>query len=360
MALTLARPEGNPPGGAGLALFYVETQSDDGALREGLSVNRLKDKLGTRKVPTAELFLDGVAAVPVAGLTDGVKNIAPMLVVTRIWNSIAAASNMRRGLALSRDYARKRVAFGAPLAQKPLHVETLADVEVEFEAAFHLAFRAVELLGREETGVASPREAELFRLLAPICKLTTARQAVAGASEIVESFGGAGYVEDTGVPRLLRDAQVLSIWEGTTNVLSLDALRAMAKGGALAAAAEEVSSLVSAATRPDVARAGRLAIDAMAHASAWVAAATPVALEAGARRLALTLGRTFELALLVRHASWSLEHERDGRAAAAAIRFARRGVDLLSEDAALESSPADAAALANDAPLSAAGRPIGP
>jgi alkylation response protein AidB-like acyl-CoA dehydrogenase len=353
MALTLARPEGNPPGGAGLALFYVETQGEQGALREGLFVNRLKDKLGTRKVPTAELLLDGLLAIPVAGLADGVKNIAPMLVVTRIWNSVAASSGMRRGLALSRDYARRRIAFGAPLSQKALHVETLADVQVEFEAAFHLAFRAVELLGREETGVATPREAELLRVITPVCKLTTARQAVAGASEIVESFGGAGYVEDTGVPRLLRDAQVLSIWEGTTNVLSLDALRAMAKGDALGAVAEEIASLVATASRPDLALAGRRAIDAVARASSWSlsAAAKPSVLEAGARRLALTLGRALQLALLVRHASWSLEHERDGRAAAAAIRFARRGVDLLSEDATLESPSADAAALANDTPI---------
>jgi alkylation response protein AidB-like acyl-CoA dehydrogenase len=353
MALTLARPEGNPAGGAGLALFYVETRDEHGSLRQGLSVNRLKDKLGTRKVPTAELLLDGLAAVPVNGLTDGVKNIAPMLVVTRVWNAIGASSSMRRGLALSRDYARKRVAFGAPLARKPLHLETLADVQAEFEAAFHLTFRAVELLGREEAQTASPREQELLRLVTPVCKLTTARQAVSAATEIVESFGGAGYVEDTGVPRLLRDAQVLSIWEGTTNVLSLDALRAIARGDALAALSEEVSSLASAAARSDLARAGRLAEDAVSRATAWVqaAAGTPAVLEAGARRLALTLGRALELALLVRHASWSLEHERDGRAAAAALRFARHGVDLLSEDASLESRPDAAAALANDTPI---------
>src|SRR5258705_3111506 len=169
MALTLARPEGNPAGGSGLALFYVETRDEHGAPRDGLFVNRLKDKLGTRKVPTAELLLDGLAAIPVSGLADGVKNIAPMLVVTRIWNAVGASSGMRRGLALSRDYARKRMAFGASLAQKPLHVETLADVAVEFEAAFHLTFRAVELLGREEAGTMTAREAELFRLLTPVC-----------------------------------------------------------------------------------------------------------------------------------------------------------------------------------------------
>jgi alkylation response protein AidB-like acyl-CoA dehydrogenase len=343
MALTLARPEGNPDGGRGLALFYVETRDDGGALRPGIAVNRLKDKLGTRKVPTAELALDGAVATAVAGTSDGIRNIAPMLNVTRTWNAVAAASGMRRGLALARDYARKRRAFGGPLADKPLHVETLADVAAELEAAFHLAMRAAELLGREETGALAGREAELLRLLTPVCKLTTARQAVAAASEIVEAFGGAGYIEDTGLPRLLRDAQVLSIWEGTTNVLALDVLRSCAKGDAPAACAEEVSALARAATDPELAAAGRAAEAAVAHARAWLAAG---ASEAGARRLALTLGRALELALLVRHAQWSLDHERDGRAAAAAARFARTGVDLIADG----DDPC-AGALANDTPL---------
>jgi alkylation response protein AidB-like acyl-CoA dehydrogenase len=353
MALTLARPEGNPPGGSGLALFYVETRDELGALRPGIFVNRLKDKLGTRKVPTAELELDGLAAIPVNGLSDGVRNIAPMLVVTRIWNAVCAVSGMRRGIALARDYAQKRRAFGAPLSEKPLHLETLADVQAEFEAAFHLTFRAVELLGREEAGVLTPREAELLRLITPVCKLTTARQAVAAASEIVEAFGGAGYVEDTGIPRIARDAQVLSIWEGTTNVLSLDALRATKKSDALAAFAEEVASLIATVRHPDLARAGRFAKDAVDHASAWAheRAGAPLLLEAGARRWALTLGRALELALLVRQADWSLDHERDARAAAAAIRFARHGVDLLPADGSLESSLGLTAALANDTPV---------
>src|SRR6185369_9799674 len=126
MALTLARPEGNPPGGRGLALFYVETRDESGALARGLSVNRLKDKLGTRKVPTAELTLDGVPAIAVHGTSDGVRNIVPMLAVTRTWNAVVAASGMRRGLALARDYAARRLAFGARLSDEPLHLDTLA------------------------------------------------------------------------------------------------------------------------------------------------------------------------------------------------------------------------------------------
>src|SRR5439155_11223817 len=120
-----------------------------------------------------------------------------------------------------------RVAFGKPLADHPLHAETLAAMETEWRAAFMLAFHVVELLGRQECNEASTNELARLRLLIPIAKLYTAKQAVAVASEALESFGGAGYIEDTGLPRLLRDAQVLPIWEGTTNVLSLYVLRVL-------------------------------------------------------------------------------------------------------------------------------------
>ena len=226
IALTLARPEGNPPGGRGLALFYVETRDEQGRLRN-IEVNRLKDKLGTRKVPTAELNLLGTPAQLVLGSTDGVRNIAPLLNITRLWNGISAVALMRRGLALAEDYAQKRWAFGDRLSEKPLHVDTLAGLQAEFEAAFQLAFYVAELTGRNETGDLDEEGALLLRVLTPVMKLTTAKQAVMVASEVLESFGGAGYVEDTGLPVLLRDSQVLPIWEGTTNVLALDTLRAV-------------------------------------------------------------------------------------------------------------------------------------
>src|SRR4030095_13121328 len=105
-------------------LFYVETRDARG-LPNGILVNRLKDKLGTRKVPTAELELEGTPAELVCGTSDGIRNIAPMLNVTRTWNSVSAIALMRRGLAIARDYARRRVAFGAVLADKPLHIDTL-------------------------------------------------------------------------------------------------------------------------------------------------------------------------------------------------------------------------------------------
>jgi len=346
MALTLARPAGNPPGGKGLALFYLETRTARGRPNR-IIVNRLKDKLGTRKVPTAELTLDGTAAELVCGTADGVKNIAPMLNVTRTWNSVTAVALMRRGLALARDYARKRVAFGAPLAEKPLHLDTLAGLQSEFEAAFHLTFLVVELLGRAEAGRASAEQEALLRLLTPVAKLTTGKQVVAVMSEVIESFGGAGYVEDTGLPLLLRDAQVLPIWEGTTNVLSLDVVRVAGSNDAWAALKRETGFILQGLREPALVRNSARVEQTLEQAESWLrqAEAGDLLLEAGARRFALTLGRTMSLALLARHAQWSLDEEQDARALAAARRFATHGINLLAD-----MNADDARMLARDEP----------
>ena len=334
MALTLARPDGNPDGSRGLALFLVELRDAQGRLRD-IQVNRLKDKLGTRKVPTAELTLAGTPAVMVGAASDGVRQITPMLSITRTWNAISAVSAMRRGLALARDYARRRVAFGAKLADKPLHADTLAMCEAEYAGAFCLAFRSAHLLGILEHGHDEHVE-RLARALVPIAKLVTGKQAVSVTSEAIEACGGAGYIEDTGLPRILADAQVLPIWEGTTNVLSLDTLRALGKGGALEAIAAEVEAACAAATDPGLAAPAQAARSALRHASQWVAEAMTNAtrLEAGARRFALTLGRSLELALLCAHAQWCLDHGHGPRAAAAARRFVQNGVDLVGDTSA--------------------------
>lgn len=342
MALTLARPAGNPPGGRGLALFFVETRDDAGTLR-GIRIDRLKDKLGTRKLPTAELTLDGTPATPVGGLADGVRGIAPMLNVTRTWNAVSAVALMRRGLALADDYAARRTAFGAPLARQPLHADTLAGLRAEWMGALHLTFRVVELLGAHEAGEGDEAGRALLRVLTPLAKLTTARQGVMVASEVVEAFGGAGYVEDTGIPMILRDAQVLSIWEGTTNVLSLDALRALQSAGAMQSVGTlesvgtlqpvraEVARLAAQVRDPNLVPVAEAAVRAVDHAAAWLADASRVGraeVEAGARRFALTLGRALEAALLAGHAEWEAEGG-EGDAARAARRLAMNGIDLV-------------------------------
>ncbi len=152
---------------------------------------------------------------------------------------------------------------------------------------------------------------------------------------------------------LLRDAQVLSIWEGTTNVLSLDALRAVAKDGALRPLLARILALVSEARDAALVAAGKQALAAAERAAAWVAerGRAPAEVEAGARGFALTLGRSLELAALVRQAQWSLDHERDGRARAAALRFARHGVDRLDDARHDGGAVAAARALGDDQPL---------
>ena len=165
-------------------------------------------------------------------------------------------------------------------------------------------------------------------------------------SEVIESFGGAGYVEDTGLPMLLRDAQVLPIWEGTTNVLALDTLRAVEAIGGLAVLKREAGFILQGVREPGLVKISAQVEGAIERAEAWLdgAAGAGVAeVESGARRCAMTLGRAVELALLARHAQWSLEHEQDRRTLAAARRYAAHGVKLLS---AIDS--ADSRLLARD------------
>jgi hypothetical protein len=185
-------------------------------------------------------------------------------------------------------------------------------------------------------------------MLLPIAKLVTGKQAVAAASEALEAFGGAGYIEDTHLPVLLRDAQVLPIWEGTTNVLSLDTLRALARDGALPAYRAEIGRQAEAASHPDLAAIGREAIAAADHAAAWVTRTLDEGgldgAQHGARRFAMTLGRAHTAVLLAAQAQHDLERLRDGRGLAVARRYAARGLDLIVDDA----DAAGDAALARD------------
>jgi len=327
MALTLARPEGNGPGGSGLAMFYVETHDDDGRLN-GIRVERLKDKLGTRKVPTAELTLDGARAELVGDTRHGTRNIEPMLTVTRAWNSVTSVAFMRRALMLARSYASQRRAFGAKLGELPLHVDTLAGLEAETRGAFLLAFELAELMGLQEAGELDDRQRALLRLITPIAKLLTARQAVAVVSECIEAFGGAGYVEDTGLPALLRDTQVLPIWEGTTNVLALDAVLRGELSVGLPALQARIQQGIAVTADDRLAAAGKPALTAIEHVVHWLSHNNdPRRLQANARRLAMTLGRALELALLIEHAAASS----DPGHGAAARRFAAAPVDLLTD-----------------------------
>ncbi len=320
MALTLARPQGAGGGADALALFLLETRDAQGRWN-GIRIERLKDKLGTRELPTAEIFLDGALAEPVGELAHGVRLIAPMLNVTRTWNAVCALATMRRCLALAFDYARRRQVFGRTLIEQPLHRATLAALQAEFEAAFQLVFFVTGLLGRVDQD-GSREDRALLRVLTPLAKLWTGKLAVRIASETCEAFGGAGYIEDTGIPQLLRDAQVYPIWEGTTNVLALDVLRALSANGIDGLLRGADGLLHEAGGDPHG------IATALASARDWLDAHANDRdlLEAGARGLALSLARGFAAALLARHAAWVRRESGDARATAALALFAGHGL----------------------------------
>jgi acyl-CoA dehydrogenase len=292
MAVALARPAGAGDGSRALAPFLVPVPAP------GITLHRLKDKLGTRALPTAEIGLAGALAYPVGDpLRDGLRRMMTLVIVTRLHNAAAAAGGMRRGLDYAAAYAKVRTVAGGPLVDNPLHRATLARLAVDAEAAFALAMHAFALLGRVEVDGDEVAAAEL-RLVAPLAKILTGRLAVASASEYLECFGGAGYVEDTGIPRLLRDAQVLPIWEGTSNVLSIDVLRSLSSDTVVKAFLARIDGVAGASTVVDAARetlASRLA----------AAIADPGAphVVAGARDLAMYAAEVLTAALLTEQAN---------------------------------------------------------
>ncbi|MBA2725279.1 MAG: acyl-CoA dehydrogenase family protein, partial [Actinobacteria bacterium] len=329
MALTLARPDGAPSGSKGLALFRIERRLPDGA-PNAIAVRRLKDKLGTRSMPTAELELEGAVAYPIGDVGDGggLRRIATMLNITRLHNSIGAAAALGRGLAFARAFASIRQVFGRPLAEQPLHQATLADLAVDYAAAVALVMRVAELTGRMERGTASDEEVALLRGLTPITKLATARWAVAGTAEAMEALGGVGYCEDSGLPALVRNTHVLPIWEGTTNVLALDLLRSAARSDSLSILLRDArAALVPIRDHPAVGGTCVLVTQALADIESRMAATKgdQEAAEAGARSLAFSVATTYACTRLCLQGAWAADRG-DQRTAQIAERLAQRGL----------------------------------
>jgi acyl-CoA dehydrogenase len=322
MALTLARPEG----ASGLALFRIHRHLEDGS-RNAIVVRRLKDKLGTRAMPTAELELEGATAHAVGDPLDGggIRRIATMLNITRIHNSLGATGAIARGLAWARAYARVRKAFGESLANLPAHRATLADMAVDLAASLALTMRCCELMGKVEHGSASTDEIALLRGLTPLTKLSTGRWSIAAVTEAMEAVGGVGYCEDSMIPALVRNTHVIPIWEGTTNVLALDLLRAAARSDALTVLFEDARDALRSATHPAVTEAVRITGKALEELAQRARLDDPLEAAAQARSLALGLAAAYACARLCLQGSWAAERG-DARTAATALRLAKRGL----------------------------------
>ena len=314
VAMVLARPEGEAAGSGGLSLFLLELRRPDGSWN-GIAVRRLKEKMGTRALPTAELDLDGAVAVPVGGLGRGVAKVASLLNIARVWAAYAGPAGVGHLLGLARDYAQKRRVFGMPLAEQPMHRAWLAKIAAEYEAMLALCFGTASALGRAEHG----GNAGMARLLAPLTKLACARQGIWGTSELVESFGGAGYVEDTGIPRIFRNAHVHAIWEGTTSVLAHDVLRALRSRDLALEWLEDVGARLARLTHPEL-------FPVVPRIAAALAMLRPLVLEPDerdGRRLATGMARVTQAALLAEAAEWRVVMKQD-RSALVALELVTR------------------------------------
>src|SRR5215471_18246346 len=248
--LTLARPESAPAGTRGLGLFLVPKILEDGT-RNAFTINRLKDKLGTRSLATGEVTLNGAQAYQVGALNRGFVQMTEMINLTRIWAAIGSLAAMRRSFLEALVHTRGRVVFGRTLAEHPLMRRQLVDLLIEVEGCAALAFETAAVLERADSH-GSEEDQRLLRILTPLGKYYIPKRGEYVTLEALEMRGGNGYVEDWVNARLLRDSIVNVVWEGSSNVIVLDVARAIVREGAAAALFGMLHQLLQSCQQPIV------------------------------------------------------------------------------------------------------------
>ena len=230
VALVLARPEGARAGTKGLSLFLLPARTEEGVPNR-YRIVRLKDKLGTRDLASGEIILEGATAYLVGDPEQGFRQMADMINMSRLSNGMRAAGMMRRALTEALYVARRREAFGRRLVELPLMRRQLLKLMVATEAARSVLFYTATELAKADAGDEAARIR--VRLLTPLLKFRACRDARRVAGDAMEVRGGVGYIEEFSDARILRDAHLGSIWEGTSNIIALDVLRAIGREGAL-------------------------------------------------------------------------------------------------------------------------------
>jgi acyl-CoA dehydrogenase len=224
LALATARPEGAASGIAGLGLYLVPSHLEDGRPNH-YRIRRLKDKLGTKGLPTGEIDLLGAEAVEVAAPPDGFRLMMEALEYSRVHNAVGSAGVQRRALREALAWATSRHAFGHVLVDYPMVQDELLRIRVQFEAGTLLAFEAAIAFDEAQQ---DPQRRTWLRLVTALAKYLTAEYAITAARAALELIGGNGYTSDYPVARLLRDAQVLTVWEGPANMQALELQRLLA------------------------------------------------------------------------------------------------------------------------------------
>ncbi len=232
LAMVLARIDGAPAGMQGVSLFLLPRRLPDGSAN-AYRIIRLKDKLGTRSMASGEIRLEGARAWLVGEAGRGFVQMADMVNNSRLSNGVRAAGLMRRACSEASFIARERQAFGKRLIEMPLMRRQLLKLLLPAEQARTMVFQTAEALRRSDTGEAGCYP--LARILTPMIKFRACRDARKVTADAMEVRGGCGYIEDWTDPRLVRDAHLGSIWEGTSNIVALDVLRAIRREGSLEA-----------------------------------------------------------------------------------------------------------------------------
>jgi alkylation response protein AidB-like acyl-CoA dehydrogenase len=244
LALVLARPEGAAPGTAGLGLFLMPRILPSGEPNR-YRIVRLKDKLGTRAMPSGEVTLEGAAAWLVGDLGQGFKQIAEMVNQSRLSNGVRSAGMMRRAVHEALTVALGRRAFGERLIDLPLVRRQLVKMILPTEAALSVAMFTADCLDRADAG--DPEAQALRRILTPLIKLRACRDARKVTGDAMEMRGGNGYIEEWIEPRLLRESHLGSIWEGTSNIIALDVVRASTRAEAHRALSRRLEPMLATA-----------------------------------------------------------------------------------------------------------------
>lgn len=307
LAVATARPEGAPSGSKGLGLYLVPTHLDGGAPNP-MRIRRLKEKLGTCGVPTGEVDLTGTWAAEVAPPPDGFRLMMEALEFSRIHNALSAAGLHRRAFLEALAYCERREAFGGVIARYPMVQDELLKLLVQLEASVALAFEAASAFDRaHETPIAEAdnEKRAWLRLAVALAKYRTAEEVNVAARAAIELIGGNGYTADHVTPRLLRDAQVLTVWEGPANIQALELLRLLEpRYGAFELFRRRVSSAVEASGSPE---AGAVAagLEDCAAAIAYIGRDAGRA-QRHARRLLALMADVMAAALLVEEATAGL------------------------------------------------------
>jgi acyl-CoA dehydrogenase len=242
LAMVLARIDGAPAGMKGVSLFLLPRTLPDGTAN-AYRIVRLKDKLGTRSMASGEISLHGARAYLVGEAGRGFQQMADMVNNSRLSNGVRAAGLMRRAVSEALFIARERRAFGKRLVDMPLMRRQLLKLLLPAEQARTMVFQTAEALRRADAGEAAAYP--LVRILTPLIKFRACRDARKVSGDAMEVRGGCGYIEDWADPRLVRDAHLGSIWEGTSNIVALDVLRAMRREGSLAALDQHLRGLLA-------------------------------------------------------------------------------------------------------------------